>query len=203
MAFGNAGGISPGFGNVLGGISGVASTVGQFQQGQTGVSNIRAGGALQEQGLAIQASSFRSGGQSAVNAAKYNAELTTVNFLRERDFLSRQVKSIASTQRSQAAGTGIAVTSGSTLAVMDATFNSFTRQLIQTKQNAEFQIDKQLFEGQVALAESENRARAAEHQGAVARFQAESAAVEQETRLNQNLFSGVASGFQTILGGFD
>ncbi len=202
MALGSAGGISPGLGNILGGVGSISSTISQTQRGQSGIDNIRTGGALQQQGLAIQASSFRSGGQSAVNAATYNTQLTAVNFIREREFIGRQIASVASSQRAQAASTGISVTSGSTLAVMDATLNDFTRKLIHTKQNAEFKINKQRFEGQVALAESENRARAAEHQGAIARFQAESSASEQQTRLDQNLFSGVATGFQTILGGF-
>lgn len=178
-----------------------------FSTGMVGVQNIQQGGLLQQQGLNVTAGGFRSSGQSAVDASIYNAELTVLDLKRQEEFIRRQIPRVISSQRAQASGSGFDVASQSTLNIMNSTLDSIDREVIIGRQNAQLQVNSQLYQGKVAQAESENRARAAEFQGQIAAHQAQVQAQQAQHTLQQNrqtarrqTTSSVISGVATAAG---
>jgi len=116
----------------------------------------------QSRGASLQASGFRSEGASAIAAANFNNAITEINLSRELDSLNRSLRRLSSTQFTQAAASGIDVTSASVLSVMNETMNQFEREIVNRKISAENEQRVELFEAQVRQVASENQARAVE-----------------------------------------
>ena len=113
-------------------------------------------------GSKLQAKGFRDSGAAGLQAANFNNQLTDINLSREADALSRSLKRISSTQLTQAAASGIDITSPSVLAVMNETVNQFEREIVDRQVAAENQKRVELFSAQVGQATQENKARAVE-----------------------------------------
>ena len=145
--------------------------------------------ATQARGASLQASGFRSEGASAIAAANFNNAITEINLSRDVDSLNRSLKRLSSTQFTQAAASGIDVTSSSVLAVMNETINQFEREIVNRRISAANQQRVELFEAEVRQASSENQARAVEFSSTQSIISAIPSLISQTT-----------SAFGTILG---
>lgn len=143
----------------------------------------------QSRGASLQAAGFRSEGASAVAAANFNNAITEINLSRDLDSLSRSLKRLSSTQFTQAAASGIDVTSSSVLAVMNETISQFEREMVNRRISAANEQRVELFEAEVRQASSENAARAVE-------FQSQQSIVS----AIPSLISQTTSAFGTLLG---
>ena len=143
----------------------------------------------QSRGASLQASGFRSEGASAIAAANFNNAITEINLSRDLDSLSRSLKRLSSTQFTQAAASGIDVTSSSVLSVMNETISQFEREMVNRRISAANEQRVELFEAQVRQASSENAARAVE-------FQSQQSIVS----AIPSLISQASNAFGTLLG---
>lgn len=137
-----------------------------------GLNKVNQGERLAQQGSQVAATAFRNAGVASLAAAEYNVSIEQLNTSRNLDALSREIRSFTSSQKVAAASSGLSITSKSFLSVMNDTLDTFSNQVVDVKNSSKQAQKAILFEGKAAQVEFENRARAAEFQGAIASFQA-------------------------------
>lgn len=147
-------------GQLLGAIGGIA-------QGIQGISDADAGAQLAIQGGQLQAQSYRVAGASAMAAATYNSQVIGVNLIASLDLFGRQIRQNTSSQRTQAAYSGLSVSSGSFMSVMNGSLDVFSRQVTSARTAAQQKQTSILFEGASQQVAYENQARIAEYNGQV------------------------------------
>ena len=123
------------------------------------------GSALTYLGSYQQAQSYRAGGQASIATAQYNAALLGVERDRELNQLSRRIGSFLSTQRAQAAKSGLSSTSKSVLALLSDTMTEFERQSTEIRNTTKQRQDSVIYEGRVAQHVANQQARAAQFRG--------------------------------------
>lgn len=178
----SAGGGSANIGNMIGGLG---STLGGLGSGFGAASDI-------ESGAALQASSYRAAGSAAMSAARYNAQLINLNLGRQLTTLSRQIRTISGSQRAAGGQGDIAISSKSTLAIINDTLSGFEREALLTRNSAKVETEKVLFEGRSQEASLENQARAAVFAGETQAKQAKARVVSGAASSFGSLFSSLA-----------
>jgi hypothetical protein len=116
----------------------------------------------------FQAASARSQIPGVFNLARMDINAVNVKMKRDLGQISRQISTMASKQRAEAASTGFAVGSKSFLAVMADTTTQLESTASDVRTDAELQRQRIWYSAQLQAQQLENRARFAEVQGRVA-----------------------------------
>ncbi len=153
------------------------------------IGQIQQGAKIAAQGAAYSAASLRAAGNSALDAAKYNAAIVGVNLVTTLGVLGRDIRKTTGMQRSQAAASGLDIASGSFMDVMNDTLDTYQREIIGQKNQARQKQTSILFEGASQQAMYENQARAAIYQGDIAQYNAD----QQTTQSIGGLFKNLGS----------
>lgn len=125
---------------------------GQIGQGQ------RQGRELARQGSELQQQGFRNAANSAISIANFNNQILQFNSEQRTDALARQIGRVSSSQLAATAGSGLALTSRSFLAVMDSTLDQFSREIRREQASLQNEQSAQLFQAQVTAQGLESRA---------------------------------------------
>ena len=130
----------------------------QFQNGQN----------LTILGSEMAAASYRQAGVASIAAANYNNAISRLNFNRQMDSMSREIRNFVGTQQVAAASTGFKSSSKSFLELTNDTLNIFERTILDARNSQKQAESATLFEAQAQQVQFENQARAAEYQAEIA-----------------------------------
>lgn len=157
---------------------------------------------LAAQGSLLQAAGFRQTAQSLQGTTSFNLEVDKTNLQRRLKSTSRQFQRLIGKQTVQAAGTGLAISSKSFLALRNEASTEFSRELLNLKLDAENARRGKIFESSVKASQLENQARAAEFQAGLQRSQGASRSSEiafQSRIASLKTATSVAKGLPSIL----
>lgn len=96
-------------------------------------------------GTAQANAAYNSAGKAAQSAAQYNSRLIDLNLNRQLELVASDLRTFSSTQRSQIAKSGVALSSKSSLIVMDEALRNFEKEAVIAKENARFQKAQEQF----------------------------------------------------------
>jgi len=136
------------------------------------------GGQIESRGRLLSASAFRQSAKSVREATNFNLQVDNINTQRRLRAQSRQYQRLLGQQLSQQTRTNVSVTSKSFLMLRNETSDLMTRNLVNTKVDAENIRRSKTFESQIKQTELENRARIEEFSAAAARTMAANRARE-------------------------
>jgi hypothetical protein len=164
-------------------------------QAYQGASKISKGYELQAGAAQMAALGFRQAGSATTAIANYNIELDRQQTAKQLDVFSRQIHKVSSTQIGQMSRTGVALGSKSFLAVQAATLDNANRQIVQMKDAQQLMAQQRLFEAKQSEVDFENRARAAEYQSEVFKWQSS----QNQSNFFQTAFSSVLGSLGDML----
>lgn len=127
--------------------------------GSTAISGLQAGYGIMSsyQGMKFAKETFKIQEQSEKAAANYNKALVEIQLNRDSAELGRRISRVVSTQRAQAAATGLQVGSKSFLMLMNEGLTQGEREAVQLRSSAQikqsqidYQRDKNIFEMELA-----------------------------------------------------
>ena len=101
-------------------------------------------------GTASEISSYGRAASGAMQAARFNAAIVDRNLNEQLGQLSREVRRISGAQVAGFGASGVSVSSGSALAVMNDTLSAAERQSAALKESARLEKTAILFEGRSA-----------------------------------------------------
>ncbi len=188
QSLGNAFGLAP---NVSNAIAGVGGILGGIQSSNL----LSQAGQTAYQGGQYSALSYRDAGDAALEYAKYNAQITSMNLAQQLSELSSQQAQVASLQKVQMAASGVALSSQSYLSVASATIDSFARKKQSLQLATDISNQSTLFQGQISKVQAENQARQAAYQGELQRAQYNQQKDTQDFDNFLNVATGITSFF--------
>jgi hypothetical protein len=131
------------------------------------------GGIMQiGQGASFQAASLRSAIPSVYGAANFNMGVVRVNLSRQMEHLTKTMTRTLSTQRAQAASSGLSVASKSFQALSIETAEAGLNAARNARQNAHIEQQRIWYDAVTRATALENQARAAEAAGRAQQSQA-------------------------------
>jgi hypothetical protein len=120
-----------------------------------------------------------------MNLAAIDVNIIDTKMRRDLNQISRQIRTTASKQRAQAAGTGFAVGSKSFLAIMSDTTTQLERAADDVRTDAELARKRTWYSAQLQAMQLENQARLAEIRGS-------QAAAAQRSNAIKSIFGGIS-----------
>ncbi len=184
--FSNTGGSSAG--GAGGSFQGLSSLLGSFGQGIAGMQQVSDGAAMQVQGDQLQAQVYRQAGAAALQEANYNIGLNTIQVQRQQDAISQTLNTTLSHNQAIMGASGVQANSKSYLANVSANLTHFEQQNLQINNSRMASNNNALYEGQLANTEDENKARAADYAGQIAKYEA-------DQQNSKNMFGMVSNAF--------
>lgn len=166
-------------------LSNFGNILGQFQ----GMQQIQQGAELQAQGAEFQASLYRQGIVQSQIESNYNLALEKFNRNRELDTMARSFNNFIASNRVSLAAAGRSLTSQSALMVQVDVLNTFEREATRFRNSSKLAEEQIKYQQRVQATELENRARQADFEAQVARFQGEQAAGDAMSGIFNSVFS--------------
>lgn len=112
-------------------------------------------------GTAQANAAYNSAGKAAQSASQYNSRLIDLNLNRQLDLIASDLRTFSSKQRAQISKSGVALSSKSSLVVMNEALNNFEKEAVIARENARFQQVQERFNlnQQQAVLEQQRKAR--------------------------------------------
>lgn len=151
------------------------------------------GGEIAAMGSGLTAEGYRQSAQAVAESARFNSQVSEINFQRNLAAIARQQQLTTGKQLSAQAGSGLALGSKSFLMVQNESRSFFEKQLMQMGIDQENKRRAASFETLVQQANLENKARAQEYQAEAQRVMAYNQAESAKGRAKSNLFGTILS----------